>query len=357
MKKTINQFVPSVHYYDAVGSTALLMDQFFRSLGLTSKIYALYRDPALADKVTLYRDECKPAVQDDINILHFALPSPLTEFFLNCGGKRVIIYHNITPPHYFRGFQEELVDFTAQGLDEIKLLKKIDPITIAYSDFSAADLSALGFKQPRVLPFLINWDRYNEPENPVLARILDDGWTNLLFVGRLVPNKKQDDLIRLLVTYRKVFHKKTRLLLVGKGREGEKYLFCINEMLAELGNPPVILGGRVTLSELITYYNHAHAFVCMSEHEGFCVPLVEAMYFKLPIIAYNSSAIPNTLGETGILLNSKNYLEFSAWLDKALFDAEFRNSVITRQNSRLLTYLFPHVLEPWKAFVDEILEQ
>ncbi|MFC1851750.1 glycosyltransferase [candidate division CSSED10-310 bacterium] len=356
MSQIINQFIPAVHTYDAVGSTALLMDRFFKKLGFRSRIYALYRDPEVADRVQIYQKETRPQVDQDLNILHFALPSPLTEFFQACGGQRVIIYHNITPPHFFRGFQDDLVDFTALGLREIKSLSTDAVRTVAYSDFSARDLREMGFSNPEILPFLIDWDRYTRTENRVLARILAHDWVNILFVGRLVPNKKQDDLVRLLTVFRNSFHKKTRLILVGKGREGEKYLYEITKLIHQLGNPPVIFAGRVSPAELVTYYKHSHAFVCMSEHEGFCVPLIEAMHFQLPIIAYHSAAIPDTLQDAGIILKDKDFMEIAAWMHKVIFDEAVRTSVLSKQNQRLRDFRLAQALPKWEAYIMSLLE-
>lgn len=351
MTIAINQFVPAVHAEDAVGSTALVMDGFFRGLGFRSTIYALYRDAPLAERVGLFRKETVPVVDGDINILHFALPSPLTEFFRGCGGRRLLIYHNITPPAFFRGFQEDLVEFTALGLAEIASLADAAIKPIAYSDFSAGDLRGFGFENPVVLPFLMDWNRYRQRENPVLARIVDDGWRNLLFVGRLVPNKRQDDLIRLLATVRASGRQRTRLILVGKGREGEKFLYETHHLVRKLGDQPVLFAGRVNPAELVTYYRHADLFVSMSEHEGFGVPLVESMLFDLPVLAYAAAAIPDTLGDAGILLPDKNLEVAAAMVDRLLDDRELRTAVIARQRRRLLDFKPESALPRWESLI------
>lgn len=354
IKKRINQFVPSVHANDAVGSTSIILSDLFYQMGFESNIYGLYRDPILANKVKLFRNETAPIVNEDINILHFALPSPLTEFFHNCGGKRIIIYHNITPPHFFSGFQEELVDFTALGLKEIASLNTIKAHTVAYSAFSANDLKEIGFKDTKILPFLVNWKRYNCQTNIVLSRMLSDGWKNILFVGRPVPNKKQDDLIRLLAVFRKIFHKKTRLVLVGKGREGEKYLQEIIQLGKKLGNQPIMFCGRVSMSELVTCYRFSDVFVSMSEHEGFGVPLIESMFFDLPVVARASAAVPDTLGNSGILFKNRNFEEISYVLYKVLFEQGFRKQILASQHKRLKQFVSPIAIEHWKSFINSI---
>jgi L-malate glycosyltransferase len=355
MTRKVNQFVPSVHAEDAVGSTALIMDDLFTSLGFESEIYSLYRDSSLAGKVKVFRKESAPEVDEDINILHFALPSPLTEFFSHCGGSRILIYHNITPPRFFRGFQDELVDFTALGLSEIRSLADESIKPIAYSRFSAEDLRGIGFRDPVVLPFLLDWRRYRLQENPVLSKMLEDGWTNLLFVGRLVPNKKQDDLIRLLATCRANHaDSRLRLILAGKGREGEKYLHELHRLIHRLSDPPVLFAGRVSPSELVSLYRHSQVFVSMSEHEGFGVPLIEAMHFDLPIVAYASSAVPDTLGGEGILVAHKDFDLTAAIIDRLLSDRQLRDAVIAGQRNRLKAFLPESALPIWEAYFKKI---
>lgn len=353
-KVTINQFVPSVHAFDAVGSTCLLMDGLFRQSGYDSKIYALYRDPELSERVTVFTRENAPNVHSDINILHFALPSPLTEFFSQCGGKRVLIYHNITPPRYFQGFQEELVEFTALGLREIASLVAEDIHPIAYSAFSGRDLMNFGYSDPVILPFLIDWDRYKQPGNPVIKRMFHDEWKNILFVGRLVPNKKQDDLIRILECYRRRFNKKCRLILVGKGREGEKYCHELNALMNSLANPPVVMAGRVSIPELISYYNVADLFLCLSEHEGFCVPLIEAMYFDVPVLAYRAAAIPDTLARSGIVLDKKEPDLFAATIHELFKNSQLRAQVIDEQQKRLKDFLHESSFSPWIEYIQNL---
>lgn len=354
MTRIINQFVPSVHLHDAVGSTTLIMDEMFRNLGFKSNIYGLYRDPILVDRVTLFRSEKAHEIEDDINILHFALPSPFTEYFLSCGGQRIIIFHNITPPEFFRGYQEDLVTFTLNGLREIRSLVSSNVRTIAYSDFSARDLSSMGFTDPLVLPFLIDWERYNLPENKVLKEMLQDGWFNLIFVGRLVPNKKQDDLIRLLTVFRVLFERKTRLLLVGKGREGDTFHHELQFLIEQLGHQPVLITGRVTPNEMVTYYRNAHAFVSMTEHEGFCVPLVEAMFFKLPILAYGSAAIPDTLNDSGVLLPDKDFKMASGYLNRILTDDKYRSYILEGQQKRLQHFQKENAIPKWEKFISSL---
>ncbi|MBN2384065.1 glycosyltransferase family 4 protein [bacterium] len=354
MSRIINQFVPSVHAYDAVGSTALELDRVFHEFGYDTRIYALYRDPVLARKVFLFRRDTAPKVEADINILHFALPSPLTDFFRNCGGQRAVIYHNITPPQFFRGYQDELAEFTKQGLSEIATLVESDVRAVAYSEFSAHDLRTMGFREPIVLPFLLNWRNYDWTENRVLKTMLSDGWTNLLFVGRLVPNKRQDNLVRLLSVFRKRYRRRTRLVLVGKGREGDTLHHELLHLVRELGNQPVLISGRVTPADMVTYYRTAHVFVSLSEHEGFCVPLVEAMFFRIPILAYSAAAIPDTLKDSGLLLEKLDLEYASAILDRLLNDAHLRKQVLESQDRRLHDFLPEQAIPCWKNFIRSV---
>ena len=165
----------------------------------------------------------------------------------------------------------------------------------------------------------------------------------VLFVGRIAPNKKQEDLISMLYAYRKLYNDPIRLILVGNPGGMEKYAERLQFYAEKLGIVDIVFPGHISFNQILSYYRTADAFVSMSEHEGFCVPLVEAMYFKVPIIAYASSAIPETLGGTGILLENKDMTRAAFYLHEMLHDEELRASIIEGQNKRLKDFSYESV--------------
>ena len=126
-------------------------------------------------------------------------------------------------------------------------------------------------------------------------KLYDDDYVNILFTGRVVPNKKQEDVIEAFYYYKRFIQPKSRLILVGSFAGIDKYHDQLEAYVNKLGLEDVIFTGQIKFDEILAYYQLADLFLCMSEHEGFCVPIVEAMYFNVPVIARDTSAIAWTL--------------------------------------------------------------
>jgi len=223
------------------------------------------------------------------------------------------------------GFDPEIVDYC-----------------LADSDYNKQELIEMGYKcQIDVLPLLIPFEDYDKvPSAKVLEKYMDDGYTNLLFVGRIAPNKKQEDIIKVFNYYKKNINSKSRLIFVGNAGGMELYYEKLQCYVKALELDDVIFTGHVGFEEILAYYRLADVFLCMSEHEGFGVPLVEAMWFDIPIIAYNSSAIPWVLGDSGVLVNNKNSILWSRLIEKILQDTVLQNEILQEQRQRLSEFSF-----------------
>jgi glycosyltransferase involved in cell wall biosynthesis len=184
------------------------------------------------------------------------------------------------------------------------------------------------------------------PADAELMRQLQDGKTNLLFVGRLAPNKCQDDLLEAFAYYL-TMDREARLILVGCGDPGDPYYHHLINTIQKFNlSELVILAGQVNDAQLLAYYRTAHLLWSMSEHEGFCVPLIEAMWFDLPILAYKSTAVPETLGEAGLMFNTKHDLVKVAALAKLLVkDESLKSKVIYAQRKRRESFLTTAVIQ------------
>ena len=269
------------------------MRDAFRSWGHTADVYALELDPDLEGDGRRFAD-WEAGGPDDIVILHYALPSPLTPALREHRGRRVLLHHNITPADYFAEWDPEMVRICTLGREELATLVPHVDLGLADSEFNRLELEALGFRRTGVLPIYLDFRRYREPPGPVLRRILDDGHTNLLFVGRLAPNKKPEDLIRLASYYRSFVSSDVRLVLVGKEPRRLAYFDALQVLAYEEGFTPweVLFLGHVSHADLLAAYSAASVFVSMSEHEGFGVPLVESMLMGVPVLAYEAAAVP-----------------------------------------------------------------
>jgi glycosyltransferase involved in cell wall biosynthesis len=186
---------------------------------------------------------------------------------------------------------------------------------------------------------------------------LQDGKTNLLFVGRLAPNKCQDDLLRAFDHYL-TMDPQARLILVGQGEPNDPYYRHLLNTIDKLRLTEfVMLPGQVNDAQLLAFYRTAHLFWSMSEHEGFCVPLIEAMWFDIPILAYASTAVPETLGEGGILFTTKEDLITVAALAKILVgDGGLRTKVINAQRRRINDFSLDNVHQKISAMAMKMEE-
>ena len=194
-----------------------------------------------------------------------------------------------------------------------------------------------------VRPILIPFSDYEqEPSKNILKRYEGDGYTNILFVGRIAPNKKYEDLIRAFYYYKRI-NPKSRLILVGNPLGFERYDESLKQYAKELGLDDIIFTGGVPFQEILAYYHLADAFLCMSEHEGFCVPLVEAMFFHVPIFAYDSTAIPSTLGGSGVLLEEKNPIFVAKVMQRVLEDERLKEQVVKGQQERLQDFSYERI--------------
>ncbi len=335
----IDQWVPTLHRGDAIGDSARLMRDAFRRWGHEADVYALELDDDLEGDGRRYADFV-PGGEDDIVLFHYALPSPLTQAFVGHRGRRIVLYHNITPPEFFEGFEPEMVRICRLGREELQTLKGQADLALADSEFNRLELAALGFEHTGVLPIFLDFARYKEAPNPVLLHQLSGGPTNLLFVGRLAPNKKQDDLIRLLVYWRRFISPDVRLVLVGKLPREHAYYDALQRLFYDHGltSLEVLFLGHVTHDDLLACYHAAHLFVSMSEHEGFGVPLVEAMLLDVPILAYRATAVGYTLGEAGVQFAEKRLDEMAELGHLLVTDASLRTAVLAGQRRRLAAF-------------------
>jgi len=331
----ITQLLPSVHSGDAVGDSAFEIHKSLQEHGIESIILGVNIDEHLKDLVVDFNKFSRYDSPDTTHIYHFAVPSPITYVFKEAKGRKIIIYHNITPPHFFEEFSEELVAIATTGRYEMKLLAEVTDLGLADSEYNRLELVQYGYGKTGVLPILLDFSKYTTPEDQTILDQYDDGKVNILFVGRVTPNKKHEDLIKTFYVYKRFVNKDSRLLLVGKYNEEEAYVKLLQALIAELGVADVHCSGHVTQQELNAFYKISDVLLCMSEHEGFFVPAVESFYFQLPVLAYNCTAVPYTMGKAGILINEKRYDEIAEMIQLMVEDASFRQAVINEQSTRL----------------------
>jgi glycosyltransferase involved in cell wall biosynthesis len=335
----IHQWIPAAHRGDAVGDNARVMRDLLRSWGHQSDIFALSIDDDLAGDVRPWQDA--DARQGDITIFHFAIPSPMTRAFGTLPGARVLHYHNVTPAHFFAPYDAGICRMAAEGRRELATLAGRTDLALGVSEYNRQELEALGFDRTGVLPIVVDTARLTgAPPVPALESLLQDGLANILFVGRVAPNKRIEDHIRLAEQYKRYVDVYYRFIFVGNYNAVPGYYATVRALIAEYEMLPerFWFTGPVPDRELAAYYRHAHAYVSLSEHEGFCVPLVEAMAMDVPILAYDAAAVPETLGGAGVTFAPKDLELAAEWLGALVYDDPLRQQVIAGQRRRLAAF-------------------
>lgn len=331
----VNQWVPAAHRGDAVGDHARRLRDLARRWGHESEVYALTIDEDLRDQIRPWSDPASR--QGDVTILHFAVPSPMTAAFGTLPGARVLHYHNVTPAHFFAPFDAGICRMAALGRRELATLADRVDLALGVSDFNRRELEALGFDPTGVLPLALEAGRLrNAPAVPAVERLLADGLVNILFVGRIAPNKKIEDHIRLAEQYKRYVDVYYRFIFVGRDDAVPRYSAAIRALIAEYEMLPerFWFTGPVPDAELAAYYRHAHAYVSLSEHEGFCAPLVEAMAMDVPVLAYAATAVPETLGGAGVSFAPKDLEQAAELLGALVYDEPLRRAIVAGQRRR-----------------------
>jgi glycosyltransferase involved in cell wall biosynthesis len=332
----VNQWSPAAHRGDAIGDSARRVRDLLRDMGHEADIYALTIDDDMRGEVRAFAESS--ARQGDVTIFHYALPSPMTDAFGALPKGRVLQYHNITPAHFFAPYQPEVFRIAALGRRDLASLAGRTDLALGDSEYNRQELEQLGFRPNGVFPIALNLSRITDaPPHPVLERLLGDGLTNFLFVGRIVPNKRIEDIVRLAEVYKRYIDANYRFIFVGRADGIPRYYATVRALIAEFDMLPdrFLFPGAVPDWELAAYYRTASVYLSLSEHEGFCVPLLEAMAADVPVFAYESTAVPDTLGGAGVCWSPKD-LEYAAeLLGQLAFDPGLRTRVVARQRERL----------------------
>ena len=332
----VNQWVPAAHRGDAIGDSARAVRDMLRRMGHTSDLFALTIDDDMRREVRPFADPA--ATRGDLTIFHFALPSPMTEAFAKLDGGRILQYHNITPARFFAPYDPALFRLAALGRRELQSLVGRVDLALGDSSFNCSELQTLGFERTGVMPIAVNLDRLTSaPARPALERILGDGLINILFVGRIAPNKRIEDHIRLAEQYKRYVDSYYRFIFVGRTDGVPAYYAQVRALIDDFRMLPdrFWFAGPVPDEDLAAFYKWADVYVSLSEHEGFCVPLVEAMAADVPVVAYAAGAVPETLGGAGLLFSPKD-LEIAAELvGTVVYDRTVREQVLAGQRQRV----------------------
>jgi len=331
----VHQVLATLGYGDAIGHEVLGIQRVLRGAGHESEIFVETADPRLEPLTLDYRDMIGRIEPHDLLVHHFSIGSRASRTAYALPGRMVLVYHNITPPEYFVGVHKDLVKLCFRGRRELTAYPARCDAALGDSEYNRRELEALGFANTGVLPVVPDFSHLDVPPDQRVASEFGDGWTNGIFVGRVIPNKKFETVIRAFHVYRTRYNPRSRLLLVGSYSGFERYLAMLHGLVARLGTPDVHVLGHVTNEELTALYDVADLFVCGSEHEGFCVPIVEAFYKGIPVLAYASTAVPATMDGAGVLYDTTDPFEIARLMAAALDDPELGVAIVASQDAAL----------------------
>ncbi|MDC0358613.1 glycosyltransferase family 4 protein, partial [Oligoflexia bacterium] len=249
---------------------------------------------------------------------------------------RGLIYHNLTPAHWFKGVNPRIVADIEAGVAELPdLLAKTDRV-IADSKFNAGELKQLGF-EATVLELPVDPTRWSVEANSGISNLIkSDPGIHVVHVGRLAPNKCVEDIIKSFYFLHHHVNDQSKLWLVGIDIDTELYSFALKRLVHELKlDHAVNFVGCLADAEVKALYSAATVYLCMSEHEGFCLPVLEAMHFGLPVVAYASSALSDTVGAGGIMISEKKHPEIAELINHIYEDQAFRQKLIKAGRDRV----------------------
>jgi glycosyltransferase involved in cell wall biosynthesis len=342
--ESIHQSTPSLSVGDAISNQVLLIQQHLRRLGYKSDIYVESHDLSLSEFTRvfgLHKINSRSGL-----IYHHSIGSKLTQNAVDHLYPKCMVYHNITPAEFVEPYDPRFARLLEKGRADLQNLSASFPISVGDSSYNAAELAHCRFRSPSVLPICIDPTKWNTPADPDVMASFQDGRTNLLFVGRISPNKCQHHLVEAFNYYLR-FDADAHLILVGELLPDDVYGAYVFQLIEKLGLAGhVTITGKVSDAELQAYYRTSHLYWSMSEHEGFGVPLIEAMWFDVPVLAYNCTAVPETVGRAGILFNDKQDLAKTAALAKlCVHDAPLKAKILKAQRKRRSDFL-PEVIFP-----------
>jgi len=337
----VHQVLPFLAYGDAIGNQVLEVRRLLREWGYSSEIFAENWDPRLTKECHSFEEYRHFGRRGNLVILHYSIGGEVNRWIASLPDRVVLYYHNITPARFFYWVNGHMARQCAEARRDLQALAGKMP-AIAASPFNAAELTGLGFHVVGVAPYILNFEKLDAGlaspgAEEILRRFARPDLVQWLYVGRLVPNKCIEDVIKSFYYYHAWINPQSRLLLIGTGLGFEEYVEQLKRLTHRLKvEKAVEFAGHYGAADgLAAFYKLANLYVSMSEHEGFCIPLVEAMYYSLPVIAYASTGVPYTLDGAGVLVRQKEFPAIAEVAHEILTNETLRARLEHTQRARL----------------------
>jgi len=347
----IHQLVAGFATGDAISHEALALREICREAGYVSEIYApadRIATDATASCHTL--EEYQPHANEMV-IFHYSITSPATAAFRFSPARKIVIYHNITPPEFFTPFDASIAHQLTMARQELKNILGHADAVWADSAFNADELKELGFSNTQVFSLLFRPDTQDIPPDPTILAQFAVPMKNILFVGRIAPNKCIEELITAFAWFHKNIEPQSRLLIVGSDRSAPTYYAMLKMYAAELGLDTVFFERFASPAGLSAYYQVADIFATTSRHEGYCLPLIEAMAKGVPVVSRQIGGTPEAMGNAGILFEDLKAEELAELFGLLCYDGSFRQTVNASQQQRIKTLVSRPVKDEFLALI------
>jgi glycosyltransferase involved in cell wall biosynthesis len=363
----LHQIVPSLGDRDAIGAHVLHARALLRELGFESDVYRLSVSGGTAARRAsrplrrLARDlsgATRSGPGRTWLLYHCSTGSEAVEALRGRPEPLIVDYHNITPAELFAGWDPQLAHAAELGRRQLAELASRAVAGLADSSFNRDELARAGFRQALVAPLLVDTMSAEPPDPAALDALLAgkrDGGARWLTVGRLAPNKAQHDVVLALAAYRRLFDPAAQLHLVGRP-DTAAYARAVEALAADLGlTGAVDVTGSVSPGELAAHYRAADVLVHLSDHEGFGVPLVEAMGHRLPVVAHDATAVGETVADAGLLLPRKTPTLVAVAVHRVLTDDPLRRSLVDAGAARAAALNVSRTRDQFAAAIEAVV--
>ena len=352
----VHQFTAVLAPRDAVGQHTLSVDSLLREMGAETQIFAAHVHPEVKTRGCDFREHAA-SPRPDLVIYQASIGSPVGDHVLSLQTPLVLNYHNMTPAEFFDPWDPAVSAELDHGRRQLARLAHRAEYAIADSQYNADELLDLGMEPHEVVvsPVLFSplWESVGDGVSPVSP---EGEQVTLLFVGRLSPNKCQQDLVGVLAGVR-ALGVDARLVLVG-GVSSSGFVDAVVGLAGELGvSDSLVVAGSVSEAELVGWYEAADVFVSASEHEGFCVPVVEALGFGLPVVAFGAAAVPETLGGAGLVFGEKSPGVVAEAVVRVVSDVGVREGLVERGLVRARELGLAASTERMRAVLQPLLDE
>lgn len=342
----VDQVIPSLASRDAIGVHTVNLTNALRAAGIDSDIFYGTCTPDMAGVAhplsALGRTALGRTAHDRYLLYQASIGSPVFDTLMTRDEPKLVNYHNITPTELLAPWEPAVAYETSLGRAQLERLAPHSQLAVADSRFNEQELIDVGYTKTAVASLLIDMTRAGPAPDPATERRLaadkSAGGADFIFVGKVSPHKAPHDLVKMLSVYRRLYDPSARLRLVGSPL-GERYAPALARFVHDVGlDDAVEVTGSVDPATLEAYFRAADVFVCASEHEGFCVPIIEAMGHGLPVVAYGAAAVPETVGDAGLVLATKDPLRFAAAVHRVVTDDALRERLAGAARARVASF-------------------